>query len=278
MAATTGTGTINDPYIVSEWSEFVSKCAENDVYIKIKDKTVWDMNSIHEEAFTETPLILNCASVDGNGAEITNVYLEDCSFIQANTAYNKKIYIYNLKILDFYETFSSSSTQYFINSADSSSQLILSNVVLRGDMHNTSPSGSKKIVRGLMHRCALTLSLFGSDFKQSEYGGSRIHGLSNCNIKIYNTDSTQKFIIADLYNSQVTGDFSGGLYIQLSIKSSINADIHTELTTYNTIKYTIINADKVDEGISIPSGLIQCTDEEMHNAQAIRDKVFPIGV
>ena len=71
--AITGTGTQQDPYIVTTWSELAEKAAESDVYIKIGNDI--NMNDEYPEGFS-TQFTINCASIDGDGKTIKNLYFK----------------------------------------------------------------------------------------------------------------------------------------------------------------------------------------------------------
>ena len=71
--AITGTGTIADPYVVTTWSELAEKAAESDVYIKIGNDI--NMNDEYPEGFS-TQFTIKCASIDGDGKTIKNLYFK----------------------------------------------------------------------------------------------------------------------------------------------------------------------------------------------------------
>lgn len=76
----TGTGTIGDPYIVSTWDEFTSKCGETGGHIKWADsenKTL-DFNDINPNGY-DTYLEID-ANVDFNGWTFMNYYCHNGMF------------------------------------------------------------------------------------------------------------------------------------------------------------------------------------------------------
>lgn len=272
--AVTGTGTIDDPYILSEWDEFVSKCAENNAYIKVADNTVWDMNLIHEEPFTETAITVNATYIDGNGVTIRNLNVENCIFLVVNNRSLKNVYMYRFKFEDFYitRTKSSSCTLMFANAPQ---YFVVAESVVKGEFYS-SYSTSETLMYGSLYRCAMTIKCDGKWRAYPNMGGIT-HIYDCCNIKIQSTNN-DVMNFADVYNTYFSGSFENGVKFTSCLKSVLNAEIQTSLEVSGTNKYTVINADKIAEGLTIPASLISCTDEEMHSAEALKVKGFPIGV
>lgn len=284
MIETTGTGTIDDPYIIAEWEEFVAKAAEAGVYIKIADDTVWDMNEIHPEAWTETAVTSRARSIDGNGVEIRNVYWEDCDFMYFRTPTSSSTdatFYYNFKITNFY--YLGSGTNWLINTTNNQYKSF-SNFVLTGEFYNFSSSTSSYVglINGALYRCSANVLATGRFCISSRSPVSspdiRHKTLDTCNIKIkhYNSKSLDGLFTVDLKNSYLSGSVEK-LTMQASTTSVINMDISSLLTVSGTsYSYTLINSDKTAEGVTIPSSLISCTDEQLKDANYIRSVGFPI--
>ena len=76
--AITGTGTQQDPYIVTTWNALASVTSETGVYIKLGNNI--DMNTEYPEGLT-SGLTINCAEIDGEGYTIKNLYLQSGALI-----------------------------------------------------------------------------------------------------------------------------------------------------------------------------------------------------
>jgi len=76
--AITGTGTQQDPYVVTTWAELASKTSETGVYIKLGSNI--DMNTEYPEGLT-SGLTVNCAQIDGDGKTVKNLFLKSGALI-----------------------------------------------------------------------------------------------------------------------------------------------------------------------------------------------------
>lgn len=91
-----GTGTENDPYIITTYDELVEKAAETDAYIKVGN----DINIIEEYPDGDMPTLTVNAYIDGDNKAISNWYSTSSSnTIVISTA---SACIYNLKIRNIY--------------------------------------------------------------------------------------------------------------------------------------------------------------------------------
>lgn len=101
--AITGTGSSNDPYIVSNWSELVSAAATTGiakVYIKFEEGVVEDLSDTSQTVYSCDPI-----NVDFNGAIFYNgkfgIVFENGKTLGYGQAYNEQIYITNGTFLNF---------------------------------------------------------------------------------------------------------------------------------------------------------------------------------
>lgn len=68
----TGRGTIDDPYIVATWDEFLDVCDNGEnTYVECARNVVWDMNEIAPNGIASS--IILSANIDGSGATIRNL-------------------------------------------------------------------------------------------------------------------------------------------------------------------------------------------------------------
>lgn len=99
----TGTGTQADPYIVSEYTEFLTAIQTSGVYVKCADNTVWDMNIIDPtgEKYHNSGKSIYCTELDGNGAIINNLHTAisgSVSLFNIDRAIIKNLKFYNMNL------------------------------------------------------------------------------------------------------------------------------------------------------------------------------------
>lgn len=88
-----GSGTQNDPYIISSWSELMLH-NQSDVYVKFTDDAVLDFLRIFSGGITEEVQIL--CNIDGNGCKWRNMCFKESGYISIYGEIN------SLKIQNFY--------------------------------------------------------------------------------------------------------------------------------------------------------------------------------
>ena len=71
----TGTGTKDDPYIVSDWEEIKTAIGESDVYVKCIPNLIIDWNDIDSTGKLWN-ITCYCAEFDGNGLIISGIFCE----------------------------------------------------------------------------------------------------------------------------------------------------------------------------------------------------------
>lgn len=114
--AATGTGTVADPYVVDNWTDFLTVCnVSASTYIlwankETEEEKVVDFNDIAPYGL-ETQIQLR-GHIDFNGWTLQNVWVRNSNFLYLNS-----VRLYNLKILNA-KADSTSSTS-FINTVDS---------------------------------------------------------------------------------------------------------------------------------------------------------------
>lgn len=68
----TGTGTQDNPFVPSNWNEFVTAIQTTDAYIECPENVVWDMNNVMPQGLSST-ITINASRVKGNGLNIRNL-------------------------------------------------------------------------------------------------------------------------------------------------------------------------------------------------------------
>lgn len=108
----TGRGTIDDPYIVATWDEFLDVCDNgNSTYVECARNVVWDMNEISPNGITSG--ITLSANINGSGATILNLSSDinnpDVGVFNMQNGYLKNINIENCDLRDGTALFMQSS-------------------------------------------------------------------------------------------------------------------------------------------------------------------------
>lgn len=92
----TGTGTQNDPYVVSTWPDFVTAVGTTGAYVEVVPGTVWDFNTIAPEG--APTVTLTAAHINGQGCTLKNVRAErPFLYFSAGNA----TVLENFRIIDF---------------------------------------------------------------------------------------------------------------------------------------------------------------------------------
>lgn len=91
----TGTGTQADPYIVSSWADFKTAIAASGAYVSLDpdaSSKVIDLNGSDTNPVTDR-LDFNCASLEGNGWRIRNLYFSSTAdhLLNSGTSCNHEI-------------------------------------------------------------------------------------------------------------------------------------------------------------------------------------------
>jgi len=268
-----GTGTQADPYIVDSWADFVTAVGESGVYVEVDTSNVntWDFAKIVDSGLSSA-LSWNAANVNGNGLTIKGLYASG-SFSYMITlsggATNK--YIRNINFLDFSKP--SSVTSVFYGKKIYFGNCQFSGIVDGGSFLSrvaTNPQGgyvfSTAVNDGVAKGCSFALQFNGTaTFGSSEYCDI-YHGNMNF---VKASESTSVWKVA-LYETKITGEFpfasitnSGGG------QNVIDADISSIGTWTNNSGVTLVNTDKLAEGLTVPTGFTGVTSAQMLDVDAL---------
>lgn len=155
-----GTGTQNDPYIVTTWAELVAKAAENGKYVRVGNNI--DVMQEYDDGTAPT-LVLN-GSVDGDGKTISRWY---------NTGSNYLIRTKNSTVIEN-AIFTNIKTSYSLiyNLSDQNhDHITVSNCKFAGIMADGYIfDGSRDTRGGKVNRVAINIK--GANLKLVYYGSS----------------------------------------------------------------------------------------------------------
>lgn len=268
----TGTGTQNDPYIVSTWPDFVTAVGTAGAYVEVAPETVWDMNEI--APLGAGTVSINCAEINGNGAVIkaANITSDLLQFGHSCT-------VRRLNILDFdgkaivmrvsggaTATLKKCSVTGIFNAVNSSIFYSDSGQIVFTADEPEYP-GEKEL--GSMIDVIVNN---GSGLCGAYYGGSalvlrytNLHYVGNFNAP------NGRFHGVSLSDSLITGELNNAEFSSIQ-RTEINAS--GTLSSSNAVQ-TLVNSSKA----TIASGnFTAVTPEQMTDPAYLQSIGFPIGV
>ena len=279
-----GTGTKEDPYIVSTWEEIVSQCGIADVYVKCIPNLEINMNTSYR--FGATSITLNCAEWDGNGVIIKNGYWHNTPIFTMTIATNITKVIKNISFLNTY-----TDTSLFQMKGNYAMLLHLINITITG-FHTGSDAmfrinAKQGNVPTLLEGCSFNLNNPNGAVADSYY--SDYHPtFDNCFIKWNGThfgDASNSGSGAPILKSSridgKIGDSSNSTYLYFSCSNSIiNASGAQISWTGNNAgtSHVIYNSDLISSGSSQQGGVTGLTTEQLKDASTVAATGFPIYV
>lgn len=221
----TGKGTIDDPYIVATWDEFLDVCDDGlNTYVECARNVVWDMNEISPNGIASS--ITLSANVDGSGATIRNLVSDinnpSGGVFNMQQGYLKNINIENCNLQD--------GTALFMQSSYASNydRCIITGYLARGSAIFRSNGGRWHT----MNRSLISVDLFDDgvpsgisdqaccNFSDTVFilgGNSRPYTLIGSDLKIYDAQ-----YLSTMTNCRVEGSLSAPL-----IRSTTNSKFNT---------------------------------------------------
>lgn len=190
--AITGTGTENDPYVVTTYDELVSKASESGKYVKIDN----DINITEEYPDGDMPTLVVEAVIDGNSKTISNWYKTDSGYcISTSDSANTTSCIHDLDIGNIMALGSSTA---FINRAENNNERpFFINCNLRGKTDKALTTASS--ARVTFKQCSININLGSA----KPFG---FHGcyFDSCYIIFTSTYSSNEFF--DDYDGSIAKD------------------------------------------------------------------------
>lgn len=270
--AITGTGTQQDPYVVTTWAELAEKAAESDVYIKIGNDI--NLNDEYPEGIS-TQFTIKCASIDGDGKTIKNLYFKSGRLFYCE--YNRTWK--NTNIINFVLGDGTNSAAFHYNGTIYNT-LTFKNCKLSGRL-NSGPNNSNRVIlasgRLKFDRCSLNIyfSENTSTLSNSPDWRDLVTFLyCNCNF----TGVTDKGLNMLLDNSYIKGSLpsatisttssvgTGSLYSVLDITVA-------ECTGGSGTNLVLCNSEKCS---TISEYLTSVTTAQLTNATYLDGIGFPI--
>lgn len=262
----TGTGTQNDPYIVDTWEDFVTAIGTSGAYVKVADDTVWDMNSIAPEGIGR--IYCTCAELDGNGAEIHNLYFNAAGEYGVFYMYNS---VHDIRFLNFLSKQDSAHYPHALIAISSGSNI--QRVTFSGIV---SGAYNQYIFDGVRYErfknCSLNLKMQLGSGKVyiSDDNRSALGYFENNHIVI---DATN----AQLYNSDY------GIHNDNSLIEVNRPEDYDEVLRNSNARSTIVRYDKGTEReknyvFDAAGAWHEVTSAQLQDAAYLASIGFPIGV
>lgn len=281
----TGTGTQADPFIVDNWSDFVTAVGTSGAYVEFPEGG----GDIGMNSYAPTGIEtvnVRCVSIKGNGWTIRDLYCSgrDAFYLTSDVG------IVGLNFLDFYFDDQGSRCKFF-GGDDNRRQYAFTLCSFSGIIDGNATS----------HSCIFYWSYYWSEVKLSQCainircGGSAVilsaggsvssdNYLEFCNIRIRGSGIAFDGKV-DLRNCYLTGEsVCTELDVRYSSKSNyniINIDYREASAfdcTGNSGAINLINTDLLPAGAVIGGGFIGVTTAQLHDAAYLASLGFPIGV
>ena len=302
----TGTGTQNDPYIVDNWADFITAVGTSSAYVELKKELVKtadttvnpnklyvnssgevqyivqnsDLPNLYENTFCldandyapegiTTTITITCASLNGNGATIKNLYSSSTTIITTYSYVNiTGIAFLNIKCTNAYFYISSRN-----NGWGTVSKCIFSG---RMDGENTS-----YFIWSSCHHfvsCSFNVQLYGaSRFAQNNEGRYDWLDFNGC--QIYTDDHRSGSTYAYYYvmiNSIWSGNYNDYISVAMNSYDYTVYDLECASISSNNStskNYAFVNSDKCAD-----TDCVEVTTAELQSASALAAKGFPIQV
>lgn len=255
----TGTGTQNDPYIVSTWPDFVTAVGTAGAYVEVAPDTEWDFNDIAPEGAPTVGVL--AAHVDGHGCTLKNVRADN---VFLNFRAGNATTFENFSIIDFL----ANSAIFFFGSSQT--------FTIRGTVLTGVQTGSGTLYRNKGNivfqansnsGCGFRVNCRGGDLFSGSYSHSftdTFFGLSGGNV------GTNTATCGQLINCYIEGE-CGTVFTQGSSRNTIVNCTAQRVHAGGT--NMLVNSDKcsnITRGTAV-------TDEQLRDPVYLASIGFPIG-
>lgn len=256
----TGSGTENDPYVVSTWDEFVTVVEPGGNYIDFAANTVINMNEVDPEGVDRT-ITLRSPRIRGNNSVIKNFASYGHTPFNVIGATIESLHFENIRwnsgsFFKRYMNASALTVSQCKFSGRSESNSILANFF---EIYNLS-----------CEKSSFRFEIWGSF---GRWGFSNDSPFSTCNFEFSGNQTGTSF---GLYgnNCYITGSAA----TQFNIGGSTNVvDLTTPKITSSSATLTLVNSDKCED-YPDSSGILPVTTEQMKNAEYLHSIGFPIQI
>lgn len=195
--AITGTGTEQDPYIVTTYDELVEKAAESGKFVKIGN----DINITAEYPSGDMPTLVVEANIDGDGKTVSNWYKTTSGYCITWTSGSSAVQIKNLVIGNIYIT--AAVTAFFYDAGHTVAPFL--NCKFYGVLYNYFKDG----ITSTLKDCSLNLDL-RKELTDSGATIANFDGIAfnNCYVRLKDTAATrtQRSLFPNFYTNPFAKD------------------------------------------------------------------------
>jgi len=264
-----GAGTQADPYIVDTWADFVAAVETLDAYVKVDTSTVvtWNFAQMVEGGIS-TGIDWKAAEVDGNGLTIKGLFGTAERWFSATSSTEKVVK--NLNFLDCVQT--SATLSVFHGRSIEYRNCKFSGVVEGRSFCEGYGGGNVLFTTGSINGndpkgCAFALKFSG----EARLTYSSNVTVNHCNMNFDGTSTYTGTQTLKMYESKISGKVPWTNFTNAGGgQNVIDAEIDTIGTWSNTSGgVTLINTDKLANGLSVPSGFTGVTSTQMLDADAL---------
>lgn len=259
----TGTGTQVDPYIVDNWSDFVTAVGTTNAYVELAENTVIDMDDVAPTGISSI-ININCLQIDGKGGEIRGLFLTNNAYFYFRKANG---IMKNLTLSNIRRDGTSGSA--FTYNASFTWQ----NCTISGSFGGASLFGGSYTI--ILESCALTAQLQNICF--SSCGSNTVcPQIKDSAVRISGSpllSGSNRQII--LENSLITGKLPTEKFYR-AVGSPIDCDVPDNTVVAVTYGNGFINSDKFGTGVTTTK-CTQLTTEQLESSEYLFSIGYPIG-
>lgn len=311
----TGTGTQAEPYIVSNWTDFITAIGATDAYVEFPKNLVKtsdtevnpnklyvdssgtvqtnvqasDLANLYENTFVldandyapeglTTTITINCASINGFGGTIRNLASTQVNIFTKNSS---SLTLNQLAILNFnvedHKLFCTDFMEFHY-------------CIFSGRIKSVTVSGLRcfgndsRSINQEFNSCSMNIVMDGSITPfEHYYMGYNYYGsiFRNCRIELHKTNNNTSGgdMIANSQNSYFTGDIDGNFNVRFT-QNSANSIVAIETSdaafvNSGSVSLILINTDTVTSE-NIGSNYTQVTTAQLKSAEDLAALGFPI--
>ena len=263
----TGTGTQQNPYIPENWNELKTAAETADVYIRLPESAVWDMNAQHPQ---DAPGIsIRCTEIDGNGSTISKLRKASGVVFTMDTSHSVTI-----KDLDFEKMYITGAKVFSAIGYYDAASIILDNIGIGGELYDSDFWYSD--LRGIKtNGCAIDLELSNSTIDDN--GKELLDTKITLNGTVASGIGTLLLNSSALYGSISALNHHGILNLNGSLSVvDISLQDFTQVNYYGSGTTMLLNISKTGSA-TITGAFVKVAEAHMTDADYINAAGFPCG-
>lgn len=269
----TGTGTQNDPYIVTTWDELATYVETDGAYIALSANSTWDINDWYTSSVPE--LKLYCNEINLNGSVIRNLRKSSGSLFRLFASHD--VDIKNGTISNMYL----SNAVLFDVGGYNDKAIQLTNIKLSGELYKSKFFDCNASDGVSFDTCAVSVHLANSTFSGQGGGWVRksfinstifLEGTVSDHVGTINLDSSA------LYGNLTTiSEYNHNLFLN-NDTSVIDITLNGFDNIYSdSSAASVINISTIGNASVSGANMIQATSAQIADASWLRAQGFPVA-